>query len=214
VTTGGGFRARWSSDGRRLAFHWADEVSNDVYLVEADGGRPRRLTHEPSDDYPASWSRDGNWIYFGSDRSGRKQIWKVPADGGEAVQVTRGGGFYGEESWDGRYLYFFRFVDAPVWRVPVGGGEETVVWGEGTWNDFALSRNGIYLGSRRPGAAGRSETYTIRYFDLESGEVTEVFREEGPFHHLWLAVSPDEEWMLFSRNPYERSELMLVENYR
>jgi hypothetical protein len=41
-----------------------------------------------------------------------------------------------------------------------------------------------------------------------------VFREEGPFHHRWLSVSPDEKWMLFSRNPYERSELMLVEGFR
>ena len=29
-----------------------------------------------------------------------------------------------------------------------------------------------------------------------------------------IFTSPDEKWMLFSRNPYERSELMLVEGFR
>jgi Tol biopolymer transport system component len=202
---------RWSPDNRRLVFG-----SAGLYVVDTEGGRPRRLTQEPSNEGMATWSRDGKSIYFGSDRSGRGQIWKRPAEGGEAVQVTRGGGFYGEESWGGRYLYFFRDFYGPIWRVPAGGGEETEVWGsrDHNWNDFALSPDGIYMGSREPGAAGRSEAYTIQYFDLESGQVTEVFREEGPFGHLWLSVSPDEEWILFSRNPYERSELTLVENFR
>jgi hypothetical protein len=205
---------RWSPDGRRLVFYSEDDVSRAVHVVDVGGGRPRRLTHGPSDDYAATWSRDGEWIYFVSDRSGVGQIWKMPADGGEAAQVTHGGGFYGEESWDGKHLYFFRSFAPLVWRMPVGGGEETAVWGSGVWNDFVLSRDGIYQGSREEGSAGRTLTYTIHYYDFESAEVTDVFREEGPFLHLWLAVSPDEEWILFSRSPLQTSELTLVENFR
>jgi len=208
---GGARLPRWSPDSRRLVFMSADEVSRDLYVVGTDGGMPRRLTHEPSDDNRGTWSRDGEWIYFGSDRSDSGQIWKMPAAGGEAVQVTRGGGFYAEESWDGRYLYFFRFISAPVWRVPVAGGEETAVWGSGDWHDFALFRDGIYMASFRFFFNVHREPYTIQYFDLESGRVSEVFREEGPFSYLGLAVSPDEEWMLYCRRPYEQSELMLVE---
>ena len=58
------------------------------------------------------------------------------------------------------------------------------------------------------------EEYTIRFFAFESGEVTELFRKEGPFNHARLAVSPDEEWLLYGEAPADTSELMLVENFR
>jgi hypothetical protein len=56
--------------------------------------------------------------------------------------------------------------------------------------------------------------FTIEHLDLRSGRVTKVFREEGPFDHWQLAVSPDEESVLFVRAPWATSELMLVENFR
>jgi len=31
---------------------------------------------------------------------------------------------------------------------------------------------------------------------------------------MWLAVSPDEEWILYGERPAPTSELMLVENFR
>jgi hypothetical protein len=32
--------------------------------------------------------------------------------------------------------------------------------------------------------------------------------------YAWLAVSPDEEWILYSEIPEGQSDLMLVENFR
>jgi len=60
----------------------------DIYVVAASGGKPRRLTNQPSFEAIASWSHDGKWIYFCSDRSGTYQIWKMPAQGGEATQLN------------------------------------------------------------------------------------------------------------------------------
>ena len=59
----------------------------------------------------------------------------MPAGGGAGVQVTRNGGLLGQESPDGRYLYFMKpLPGAPgygeavgLWRTPVEGGEETQV---------------------------------------------------------------------------------------
>ena len=39
-------------------------------------------------------------------------------------------------------------------------------------------------------------------------------RLEGPSGRMWLTVSPDEEWVLYSELPIGQSELMLVENFR
>ena len=66
---------RWSPDGREIVFDSTAEGQRDVYVVGVDGGRPRRLTVEPSLDVRPSWSRDGRFIYFGSNRSGEWQVW-------------------------------------------------------------------------------------------------------------------------------------------
>jgi Tol biopolymer transport system component len=206
---------RWSPDGRRLVFDGLEAGDWNIYVIDADGGVPRRLTQEPSVDAMGSWSRDGRWVYFASDRSGSVQVWKVPAAGGEAIQVTRGGGTYAEESSDGRYLYYVTSgSETGIWRVPVEGGDESeVVPGPITGSvHWALSRGGIYYATRR--MRGRREQFAIHHLDFESGQVSEVYRRDGPFGHSCLAVSPDEEWILFSEWPLPQSELMLMENFR
>jgi hypothetical protein len=142
-------------------------------------------------------------------------VWKIPAEGGEAEPVTRGGGYYAEPSWDGRYLYYEKSKSNPsVWRVPVDGGEETEVVGGPVAADrgWAVSEGGLYFATIQ--AQMRRQEYTIQYLDFESGQVTELFQKEGPFYHHWLAVSPDEEWVLYGEQPLMTSELMLVENFR
>ncbi|MGD8896787.1 MAG: protein kinase [Acidobacteriota bacterium] len=206
---------RWSPDGLRIAFDSAEAGDFNIHTVDADGGIPRRLTQDPSDEYLPSWSRDGRWVYFGSRRSGSEQVWKIPAEGGQAIQVTRNGGGQPEESWDGRDLYYRRREG--LWRMPAEGGEETRVLGErllgGEFHRWAVVQDGLYV-PRLDGVRGRRLEFAIRFFDFESGQVTELFRKEGPFGHGRGAVSPDEEWILYSETPLPTSELMLVENFR
>jgi len=206
---------RWSPDGRKLVFDSIEAGDWNLYVVDADGGAPQRLTPEPSEDNVGTWSRDGRWIYFHSNRGGSKQIWKIPSTGGTAIQVTRGGGVYAEESWDGRHLYYSS-ADGPagIWRVPVAGGEETeVVRGPvPAWSDWALSRSGLYYSKIRP--RGRGNEYTIQFLDFASGRTKELYRQIGSARHQELAVSPDEQWILYSESPEWQSELMLVENFR
>ena len=206
---------RWSPDGRRLAFDSLEAGDWNIYVVDADGGAPRRLTPESSQEHAGTWSRDGRWIYFQSNRSGSRQIWKMPSAGGPAVQVTRDGGNGAQESWDGRYLYYSQSpVDTGIWRLPFDGGAETeVIRGPlPRWADWTLVRAGIYYAMvRRQGP--RSE-YSIQFFDFASGRTTQVFRQVGGSSHQYVAVSPDERWILYNELPEWQSELMLVENFR
>jgi Tol biopolymer transport system component len=217
LTSFGGRRAgtpRWSPDGRRLAFDSLEAGDWNIYVVDVDGGTPRRLTPEPSQEHTGTWSRDGRLVYFQSNRSGSQQIWKMPSAGGPAVQVTRGGGVFAQESWDGRYLYYTKSqLDAGIWRLPLDGGAETeVIRGPVRNADWALVRAGIYYAMvRRQGP--RSE-YTIQFFDFVSGRTTQVFRQVGGSSHLYVAASPDERWILYRELPEWQSELMLVENFR
>jgi Tol biopolymer transport system component len=207
---------RWSPDSRRLAFDSLEAGNWDLYVIDADGGGPRRLTQEPSDDTTGTWSRDGRFIYFHSGRTGRDEIWKIPSDGGPATQVTRGGGFYAQESKDGRELYYSKSSPSGVWRVAVSGGAEVEVVREIVdWQNWALGRHGIYYATVRPHVYYRREEFTIHYVAFGSGRGTPLFREDDVAGHHWgLAVSPDERWLLFGKAPASQAELMLLENFR
>jgi hypothetical protein len=117
------------------------------------------------------------------------------------------------ESEDGRYLYYSKSSASGIWRVPLGGGDESeVVKGPVTWADWALARRGLYYVTSR--AQVRRQEYTIQYLDFSSSRTAPLYRKEGAFFHFCLTVSPDEKWLLFGEAPLQQSELMLMENFR
>ncbi|HVP13438.1 MAG TPA: S9 family peptidase [Phycisphaerae bacterium] len=84
-----------SPDGKLIVFVLTtidpttfDKHSN-LWLVDADGQKLRRLTsHQKSDSNPR-WAPDGRTIWFISTRSGSSQVWRISVDGGEAEQFTQ-----------------------------------------------------------------------------------------------------------------------------
>lgn len=102
------------------------ENDPDVYVIDASGFLPRRLTQDPATDQAPSWSADGQWIYFASVRSGVWQIWKMASGGGEPIQVTRDGGFTAYATDDGQWLYYSRSTHGGLWRIPAVGGDAAI----------------------------------------------------------------------------------------
>lgn len=55
-------RPVWSPDGSKLAFQ-SDRFGNfDVFVVDADGGKPKRVTWFTGNDLPYSWDADGKSV--------------------------------------------------------------------------------------------------------------------------------------------------------
>jgi Tol biopolymer transport system component/DNA-binding winged helix-turn-helix (wHTH) protein len=210
---------RWSPDGRWIVFDSRSCAAGtpgnpDVYLINANGGQPRHLTTEDAEDIVPSWSRDGQWIYFASTRSGSMQVWKMPIAGGAAVQITKRGGFESYESFDGKYLYYTRGRGIPgIWRMPVEGGEESLVLDHhqaGLWRYWRVVEQGIYF-------ATTTETGpTLALLSFASGRVTEIARlPKGPERNIpGLAVAPDGRSLLYAQMDRSGSDLMMVEDFR
>ena len=50
---------RWSPDGETIAFNSNPDGQQDIYLVSAAGGKPRRLTSHQGNELQPSFSHDG-----------------------------------------------------------------------------------------------------------------------------------------------------------
>jgi Tol biopolymer transport system component len=195
-----------------IAFDLRIEGNSDIYVIGADGGQPRRLTIEPSEDMVPSWSRDGRWVYFGSDRSGSLQIWKAPIEGGQATQVTRQGGFEAIEAPDGKFIYYAKGRRLPdIWRIPVEGGDEAPVLDHhrpAFWRAWAVTGQGIYFAT-----AENPSRPLIEFFNFATGKVTQIATLEKPFS-LGISVSPDGRWLIYTQLDQSGSDIMLMENFR
>jgi eukaryotic-like serine/threonine-protein kinase len=213
--------AQWSPDGRNIAFDSRPQGNPDIYVIAAEGGSPRRLTAEPSIDILPSWSKDGRWIYFTSNRSGAFQIWKVSFQGGNAVQVTKTGGVFAQESNDAKFLYFSKSFYGPgLSRVPAHGGEETSIsetFPQDAASSWGMSKEGIYfIAPAQPNATSPSVgKYSIQFLDLSSRRTTTFAQlEKRPDADAGFSISRDARSMLFSQIDQSGSDIMLVENFR
>jgi Tol biopolymer transport system component len=199
---------RWSPDGRMIAFTGELEGHDAIYVVSAEGGRPRRLTADASNELWAFWSRDGKWIYFSADKTGSYQLWKMPAGGEQAIQVTQKGGWVAYEAPDGKYLYYSKGRNvAGIWKVPVEGGEETLVLEQPAATYFPaweVTVDGIYFYN--------ASKQTIEFLSFSSQKITQITKAEiSAFGSL--SVSPDGRWILADHIEQTSSNIMLVENF-
>jgi Tol biopolymer transport system component len=209
TSLGEGGTPRWSPDGERIAFDSNVDGQWEIYVTSANGGKPKRLTNHPDGDVVPSWSRDQKWIYFASDRSGDYQVWKAPAGGGAAIPVTRKGGFAAFESPDSQWVYYTKSDGASsLWRVPTEGGEEAQVLESVDQRAFAVAKEGIYF-IPRPDSAGCN---AIQFFNFGTKRIRPIATIEKPLF-LYVSVSPDGRWILFSQADQVGSDLMLVENF-
>jgi Tol biopolymer transport system component len=204
---------RWSPDSQRIAFDSALGEHNAIFVINAEGGVPRPLTHEAVDSRNPTWSRDGKWIYFSSIRTGEWQIWRMPSEGGDPVQVTKHGGHVAFESADRRFIYYAKIPDVSIWRMGADGGQESPLPPQihlPFWGNWALVDKGIFFlneeSTRHP---------VLRFFDFATAHVKDMVILEQPVTwRSWISASADGEFVLYGQNDKEESGIMMLENFR
>jgi Tol biopolymer transport system component len=207
-------------DGRRLAYVqefgdtniWRFEVSR----LPGRAKPPTKLIASTQSDQSQQFSPDGWKLSVSGGEPEQLPVGREnafwPALSRKAVQVTKGGGFAAFESYDGKTLYYAKGLAVPgLWKVPVEGGEETVVLeqlGATLWGYWGLTQDGIYYYNAR--------TRAIEFFSFATRKVTKVATPERDpnFFNPGVSVSPDGRWILYAQVDQTVSDIMLVENFR
>ena len=102
----------WSPDGKRIAYATNAQLTDsgfEIVVVNADGTKARRLTHNGSNDMGPAWSPDGKWIAFESARAGKRRlndVYVMRPNGRDVHRVTRGGGELPSWSPDGKWIVY------------------------------------------------------------------------------------------------------------
>jgi dipeptidyl aminopeptidase/acylaminoacyl peptidase len=201
----------WSPDSARIAFasprddDWDVRLSEQIWVIDASGGEPERLT--PDDglyDLP-SWSPDGSsiaceWSAGGFDRPRNGQIAVLDVATGERRVLTEAldrqcGPFPAirEPIWDGDSLLFALEDQGNVHirRVPAAGGDAELVVGGDLWVNGFDAVGGVVV------HAASTPTMPSEIFagDRPLTNVSKAFVEQAPAQpsERFVAVSADGE---------------------
>jgi hypothetical protein len=118
----------WNADGTRLAFSSTAAGGPDVYVVNADGTKPERVTHDPLGAIDPTWSPDGRSIAFTSSRNGAPDIYVVVLATRAETRLTTDPGVDQQPRWspDGRLIAFAsnRSGSLQIWTMAPDGSNQ------------------------------------------------------------------------------------------
>ncbi len=124
IVTGMGFQSQpvYSPDGSQIAYLSDEGGSENLYIANADGTKPKKLSSMGSGDAMSpAWSADGDNVFISqvSNGIGANEIWMYHKHGGKGIQITNarpaGPNTPGNQqpnaqgvsvSSDGRYIYY------------------------------------------------------------------------------------------------------------
>jgi eukaryotic-like serine/threonine-protein kinase len=118
-----------SPDGQHFVVPRGEQTgNNDLWLSDADGKNPTRLTFDlANEDFPV-WSPDGSRIAWASNKEGTYQLFEKAASGaGQESVLLRSDYYKFTTDWspDGRYIIYRESHQKTndIWVLPVGSGD-------------------------------------------------------------------------------------------
>ena len=189
--------AKFSPDGKWIAFTGQYDGDEQVYVMPAEGGVPKRLTWYPAhgplaprwgyDNQVYGWTPDGTRVLFRSLRDadgGRTEtaLYTVSVDGGLPVKLPMPSSGAGDFSPDGkRMAYSPLFRDFRTWKRYSGGWAQDLYIYDLATNavkkiaaTVRTERDPMWIGGTIYFASDRDGTLNLYAYDVASGRVSEL----------------------------------------
>ncbi|MEO8197651.1 MAG: S41 family peptidase [Thermoanaerobaculia bacterium] len=193
--------AKYSPDGKWIAFTGQYDGDEQVYVVAATGGEPRQLTYYPAagplpprwgyDNQVYGWTPDGKSVLFRSlrDADGVKTLsalYTVPVAGGVPQQLPMPTSGAGDFAPDGRRLVYSPLVrDFRTWKRYEGG------WAQDLYlfdpkddsvvpvsHSVRTERDPMWIGDAIYFVSDRDNVLNIYRFDIASAQTSQVTAEK------------------------------------
>ena len=190
-----------SPDGSEIAFTGNYDGNEDVYVIPASGGTPRRLTYHPAADEVIGWTRDGKSVLFSSTRSSysrARQLFTVSRDGGFPTELPLPIAVEGSYSPDGKEMAYVPLDHAfeiwkryrggqtsPVWIAQLSDSSVTPIPRENS-NDF----NPIWVDQRVFFLSDRSGPMSLFSYDTKTKSVKVALKNDG-LDFKYASAGPD-----------------------
>ena len=192
LTTGIGIESDpfFSPEGSLIVFTGQYDGNTDVYVVQASGGVPRRLTHHPDADEALGWTPDGTRVIFRSARSsfsGIPTLFTVGLNGGFPEELPLPTGVAASFSADGSRL---AYVPTMQWQRAwkrYQGGQTTPIWivslsdlkVEKIPRENSNDSNPMWVGDKIFFLSDRSGPVSLFAYDLPSKKVSQALPNDG-----------------------------------
>ena len=146
----------------KIAFVYAD----DIWVADADGSNPRRVTSHPGEEQNPYFSPDGKHIAFTASYDGNDDVYVIPTEGGEPTRLTwhPGDDIVRGFTPDGKVLFssqraVFSRRHAQFYTVGIAGGvPDRLPIPTGRQGGHLARREipGLYAAGRESSASGRT----------------------------------------------------------
>ena len=211
--------ARFSPDGKTIAFTAQYDGNTEVYSIPAEGGEPVRLTYTGTNsrddlgdrmgpnNIVMCWNPDGKSIVYRNRISDSfdGKLWSVPSDGGmsECLPLPEGG--FCSWSPDGRQLAYNRtFREFRTWKY-YRGGQADDIWIYDGKSVKAITDNEaqdimpMWIGDEIFFISDRDHWMNIFVFNTKTG-VTEKVTDFNEYDVKF--PSSDGKWIVFENGGY------------
>jgi Tol biopolymer transport system component len=187
-------QAAVAPDRTRLAFSSNRSGSFDLYVMDADGQRLRRLTSSSGGEGEPAWTPDGGHIVYTSTTGTVTQIAMVTADGGDNRQLTTasGGNHSPSVSPDGRTIAFVsaRGGNHAIYTMSIDGtNQRRLAKGSTRETSPRYARNGdlFYVVERGGGSKGSR----VMRLAAANSNLSQVLQTDEPISSLAVSREGD-----------------------
>ena len=194
------FFAKFSPDGKWIAFTGQYDGDEQVYVIPAEGGEPKQLTYYPArgplaprwgyDNQVYGWTPDGKAVLFRSMRdtggASETKLYTVPVTGGLPAALPMPDSGAGTLSPDGKKVFYSPlFRDFRTWKRYQGGWAQDLYTFdlatsavEQITNQVRTDRDPMWIGEKLYWVSDRDGTLNLYSYDLKSKQTAQLTRSK------------------------------------